>query len=111
MYDRAHGTLEGLTAPYGSVGDVAPQGIADLGRPPDTGPVGSAIGDAAEAIRGDDPTVEDTHTWLREIPSAQPWSPRWTIQRMCMVIPRADHRLKIQTTVAEIKMGETALKN
>ena len=27
MYDRAHGTLEGLSAPYGTVGDVAPQGF------------------------------------------------------------------------------------
>ena len=33
LYDRAHGTLEGLSAPYGSVGDVAPQGLADLGVP------------------------------------------------------------------------------
>ena len=39
MYDRAHGTLEGLSAPYGTVGDVAPQGIRDLGIAEDTGPV------------------------------------------------------------------------
>ena len=59
MYDRVHGTLEGRTAPYGSVGDVAPQGIADLGCPPDTGPVGSAIGDGAEALQDDDPASGD----------------------------------------------------
>ena len=52
-----------------------------------------------------------THTWLREIPSAQPWSPQWTIQRMRMVIPRANHRSKIQMTAAEIKMDVTALMN
>ena len=42
-------------------GDVAPQGIADLGCPPDTGPVGSAIGDAAEEAHGDDSAAKDAH--------------------------------------------------
>ena len=31
MYDRANATLEGLSAPYGSIGDVAPQSLNDLG--------------------------------------------------------------------------------
>ena len=49
MYDRAHGTLEGLSAPYGMLGDVAPQGLKDLGVfPEDTGPVGQELGDDDE---------------------------------------------------------------
>ena len=46
MYDKAHGTLEGLTAPYGTVADVAPQGLRDLGVSEDTGPVGVRLGDS-----------------------------------------------------------------
>ena len=34
MYDKANGTLEGLSAPHGVVGDVAPQGLYDLGLSP-----------------------------------------------------------------------------
>ena len=49
MYDRAVGTLEGLTAPRGAVGDCAPQGLKDLGVfEKDTGPCGEALGDAAD---------------------------------------------------------------
>ena len=64
LFDRAHGTLEGLSAPYGFVGDVAPQGLGDLGCPPDTGPVGSTIGDEPEAgaLTGSalEPSIEDS---------------------------------------------------
>ena len=50
MYDRATGTLEGLSAPHGSVGDVAPQGLKDLGVfEEDTGPVGEELGDDEQA--------------------------------------------------------------
>ena len=44
LYDRAHGTLEGLSAPYGSVHDVAPQGLEDMGTSDDLGPVGQPLG-------------------------------------------------------------------
>ena len=30
MYDKATGTLEGLSAPYNAMADVAPQGLADM---------------------------------------------------------------------------------
>ena len=50
MYDRDHGTLEGLSAPYGTVGDVAPQGLQYLGTPDDTGPVGTILGGEEEVI-------------------------------------------------------------
>ena len=47
MYDRATGTLEGLSAPYGTVGDVAPQGLFDLGvEETDNAPLGLPQGDA-----------------------------------------------------------------
>ena len=51
MYDRAHGTLEGLSARYGTVGDVAPQGLQDLGTTEDTGPVGTVLGGAEGSER------------------------------------------------------------
>ena len=54
MYDRANGTLEGLSAPVGAVSDVAPQGLADLGcddEPPQDDPnaVGVLAGEADES--------------------------------------------------------------
>ena len=63
MYDRAHGTLEGLSAPYGTVGDVAPQGLQDLGTTDDTGPVGTILGGEG----GPDRPVDDAS---RDVPLA-----------------------------------------
>ena len=57
IYDRAHGTLEGLSAPYGRMSDVAPQGLRDMGVFDETGPVGVEAGALPEAP--DDPAVED----------------------------------------------------
>ena len=45
MYYRANGALEGSSAPYGTIGSVAPQGLSDLGTTEDTGPVGSTLGE------------------------------------------------------------------
>ena len=57
LYDRAHGTLEGLSAPVGTIGDVAPQGLSDLGVVDDLSPVGEALGESeAGAI---DETLQD----------------------------------------------------
>ena len=56
MYDRANGTLEGLSAPYGMIGGVAPQGLQDLGCTEDTGPVGVMAGEIEEPVH----IVDDT---------------------------------------------------
>ena len=73
MYDRAHGTLEGLSAPYGTVADVAPQGLKDLGTTEDTGPVGAELGDEAASDRLEDdvtPAVDEaTHITEEQHPS------------------------------------------
>ena len=59
MYDRAHGTLEGLSASYGMIGDVAPQGLQDLGTTEDTGPVGTILGGEVESDRPADVVSHD----------------------------------------------------
>ena len=59
MYDRAHGTLEGLSAPHGTIGDVAPQGLKDLGVTEDTGPVGQQVVDGNQLVMVDAPATDD----------------------------------------------------
>ena len=68
MYDRAHGTLEGLSAPYGTVGDVAPQGLQDMGAAEDTGPVGTVLGGAEGSERPVDDASGDVPPAVDEAP-------------------------------------------
>jgi len=57
MYDRANGTLEGLSAPYGSIRDVAPQGLSDLGINNQEERVGAPAGEAESKDNDDDEDI------------------------------------------------------
>ena len=59
LNDRAHGTLEGLTAPYGTVGDVAPQGLHDLGIPRSLEDAPPAPDAAGGVVRHELPAASD----------------------------------------------------